>query len=82
VAGVDSGTRGTYYFDAFESRRQTTLGRSAAPPPPLRHRRPRRPIRRGRPQPIRPQQPGPIRQARPTPAPRRRRRRPRVVLRR
>ncbi|MEW5989259.1 MAG: hypothetical protein AB1791_21750, partial [Chloroflexota bacterium] len=26
VAGVDSGTRGTYYFDAFESRRQTYIG--------------------------------------------------------
>jgi hypothetical protein len=26
VAGVDSGTRGTYYFDAFESRRQTNIG--------------------------------------------------------
>ena len=26
VAGVDSGTRGTYYFDAFESHRQTSIG--------------------------------------------------------
>ncbi|HEX6268593.1 MAG TPA: hypothetical protein VFZ43_00020 [Anaerolineales bacterium] len=26
VAGVDTGTRGTYYFDAFESRRQTYIG--------------------------------------------------------
>lgn len=26
VAGVDSGTRGTYYFDAFESRRSTYIG--------------------------------------------------------
>jgi hypothetical protein len=26
VAGVDTGTRGTYYFDAFESRRQTFIG--------------------------------------------------------
>ncbi|HLO14017.1 MAG TPA: hypothetical protein VK206_04250 [Anaerolineales bacterium] len=26
VTGVDSGTRGTYYFDAFESRRQTYIG--------------------------------------------------------
>lgn len=26
VAGVDDGTRGTYYFDAFESRRQTYIG--------------------------------------------------------
>ncbi len=25
VAGIDSGTRGTYYFDAFESRRQTYI---------------------------------------------------------
>jgi hypothetical protein len=27
VAGIDTGTRGTYYFDAFESRRQSQLGR-------------------------------------------------------
>ena len=26
VSGIDSGTRGTYYFDAFESRRQTYIG--------------------------------------------------------
>ncbi len=26
VTGIDSGTRGTYYFDAFESRRQTYIG--------------------------------------------------------
>jgi PKD repeat protein len=26
VAGIDSGTRGTYYFDAFESREQTYVG--------------------------------------------------------
>ena len=26
VAGIDSNTRGTYYFDAFESRRQTDIG--------------------------------------------------------
>jgi hypothetical protein len=26
VNGVDTGTRGTYYFDAFESRRQTYIG--------------------------------------------------------
>jgi hypothetical protein len=26
VAGIDTGTRGTYYFDAFESRRQTYIG--------------------------------------------------------
>jgi Domain of unknown function (DUF4832)/Domain of unknown function (DUF4874) len=28
LAGVDTGTRGTYYFDAFESRRQTYIGPS------------------------------------------------------
>ncbi|HSL29655.1 MAG TPA: hypothetical protein VK900_10680, partial [Anaerolineales bacterium] len=26
VAGIDDGTRGTYYFDAFESRRATYIG--------------------------------------------------------
>ena len=26
VSGIDSGTRGTYYFDAFESRRRTYIG--------------------------------------------------------
>jgi hypothetical protein len=26
VSGVDNGTRGTYFFDAFESRRQTYIG--------------------------------------------------------
>jgi len=26
VNGVNTGTRGTYYFDAFESRRQTYIG--------------------------------------------------------
>ena len=26
VAGIDTGTRGTYYFDAFDSRRQTYVG--------------------------------------------------------
>jgi len=26
VTGIDTGTRGTYYFDAFESRRQTFIG--------------------------------------------------------
>jgi hypothetical protein len=26
VSGVDTGTQGTYYFDAFESRRQTFIG--------------------------------------------------------
>jgi uncharacterized protein YjiK len=29
VAGIDTGTRGTYYFDAFESRRQTIIGPAA-----------------------------------------------------
>jgi len=39
VAGVDTGTRGTEYFDAFESRRQTSIGQDPAipsqPPPPV-----------------------------------------------
>jgi len=26
LSGVDNGTRGTYYFDAFESRRQSFIG--------------------------------------------------------
>jgi len=26
VSGIDTGTRGTYYFDGFESRRQTYIG--------------------------------------------------------
>jgi hypothetical protein len=26
VSGLDSGTRGTYYLDAFESRKQTYIG--------------------------------------------------------
>jgi hypothetical protein len=26
ITGIDTGTRGTYYFDAFESRRQTFIG--------------------------------------------------------
>jgi hypothetical protein len=26
IAGIDNGTRGIYYFDAFESRRQTPIG--------------------------------------------------------
>jgi hypothetical protein len=34
VAGIDSGTRGTYYFDAFESRRQTFIGPDPSIPPP------------------------------------------------
>ena len=29
VAGIDSGTRGTYYFDAFDSRRQSYIGPAA-----------------------------------------------------
>jgi uncharacterized protein YjiK len=32
VAGVDTGTRGTYYFDAFESRRQTYIGPATVVP--------------------------------------------------
>jgi hypothetical protein len=35
VAGVDSGTRGTMYFDAFVSRRQTYIGPEAAAPAPV-----------------------------------------------
>ena len=37
VSGVDSGTRGTYYLDAFESRRQSYIGPAggaSTPPPP------------------------------------------------
>jgi PKD repeat protein len=34
VGGVDSGTRGTYYFDAFESRRQSYIGPDPTVPPP------------------------------------------------
>lgn len=34
VAGIDTGTRGTYYFDAFESRRQTYIGPADALPTP------------------------------------------------
>ena len=30
LAGVDNGTRGTYYFDAFESRRQNYIGPAAS----------------------------------------------------
>jgi len=26
ITGIDAGTSGTYYFDAFESRRQTFIG--------------------------------------------------------
>jgi hypothetical protein len=32
TAGVDTGTRGTYYFDAFESRKSTYIGPVASPP--------------------------------------------------
>ncbi|HXF62205.1 MAG TPA: hypothetical protein VNK95_11345, partial [Caldilineaceae bacterium] len=38
VAGIDSGTGGVYYFDAFESRRQSYIGAAPgaqAPPPSL-----------------------------------------------
>jgi len=35
VAGIDSGTRGTPYFDAFESRRQTYIGPVAGIPIPV-----------------------------------------------
>ena len=31
VSGVDSGTRGTYYFDAFESRSEGYIGQAAMP---------------------------------------------------
>lgn len=34
VAGIDTGTRGTYYFDAFESRRQTYIGPAPGGPTP------------------------------------------------
>ena len=34
ISGIDTGTRGTYYFDAFESRRQTFIGPADGPPPP------------------------------------------------
>ncbi|HJR79911.1 MAG TPA: hypothetical protein VJ821_07555 [Anaerolineales bacterium] len=34
VSGIDIGTRGTYYFDAFESRRQTYIGPADALPTP------------------------------------------------
>lgn len=33
VTGIDSGTRGTYYFDAFESRRQSYIGPAEGEPP-------------------------------------------------
>ena len=34
VSGIDSGTRGAYYFDAFESRRQTYIGPANNGPAP------------------------------------------------
>ena len=34
LAGIDAGTRGSYYFDAFESRRQTYIGPAVAVPTP------------------------------------------------
>jgi hypothetical protein len=34
VSGIDAGTRGTYYFDAFESRRQSFIGPADGSPPP------------------------------------------------
>ena len=34
LAGIDTGTRGTYYFDAFESRRQTYIGPAVITPTP------------------------------------------------
>jgi hypothetical protein len=37
VSGVDTGTRGTYYFDAFESRRMTYIGPSEPSEPSLLH---------------------------------------------
>ena len=34
LAGIDTGTRGAYYFDAFESRRQTYIGPAVITPTP------------------------------------------------
>jgi len=34
VIGIDTGTRGTYYFDAFESRRLTYIGPAGSAPTP------------------------------------------------
>ena len=34
LSGIDNGTRGTYYFDAFESRRQTYIGPVSTAPTP------------------------------------------------
>ena len=34
LTGIDNGTRGTYYFDAFESRRQTYIGPAVTTPAP------------------------------------------------
>jgi hypothetical protein len=35
VAGIDAGTRGAYFFDAFESRRQTYIGLLTSGPTPI-----------------------------------------------
>ena len=35
LTGIDAATRGTYYFDAFESRRQTYIGPAGGAPPPI-----------------------------------------------
>ena len=35
VSGIDAGTRGTYYFDAFEARRLSYIGPASGAPPPL-----------------------------------------------
>lgn len=40
VIGIDSGTRGTYYFDAFESRRLTYIGPAGSAPIPSATRTP------------------------------------------
>ncbi len=34
ASGIDDGTRGTYYFDAFESRRESYIGPASDGPPP------------------------------------------------
>jgi hypothetical protein len=34
LTGIDTGTRGTYFFDAFESRRQTYIGPAGSAPTP------------------------------------------------
>ena len=33
VSGIDTATRGTYYFDLFESRRSTAIGLAPGAPP-------------------------------------------------